>query len=318
MLISTQHLLVPPVVASPQPPSPSSQAFVLPPTAGGISVPPVPALPQLPSSLPPPPNVTKTHTTPIVVLPPPPQLTHTSSAASVPTTATSRDSPPPSITPASEPASSVTAAEVQQHLQAVAQDRSTPASDHLTPQAAAPGEPVQPSAGEYALPSRLPPIPTLFPPPPSAQTHATGAPLDQDVRMGSPPPGEGPGLPSNDQASLAARPNIVPTTMAPEEMIKQHFSNILPIPAGYKSVQAPTVYPGGYTIDVPLEASKLPLDVAIFNSARGSGGGGAPGASTTGGAIGGHEDKVRKYLQAVLIVGGASRVPGMTGALESR
>jgi actin-related protein 8 len=55
-------------------------------------------------------------------------------------------------------------------------------------------------------------------------------------------------------------------------------------------------------IDIPFEASKLPLDVAIFNSTR---------------AAGGH-DKIRKYLQAVLVIGGTALVPGMSHALESR
>lgn len=62
------------------------------------------------------------------------------------------------------------------------------------------------------------------------------------------------------------------------------------------------IYPGGYTIDVCFEASKLPLDVAIFNSARAAGG----------------DEKIRKYLQAVLIIGGTALVPGMPHALESR
>lgn len=64
----------------------------------------------------------------------------------------------------------------------------------------------------------------------------------------------------------------------------------------------PQVYPGGFTIDVAFEASKLPLDVAIFNSARAAGG----------------DDKIRKYLQAVLVIGGTALVPGMAHALESR
>ena len=55
-------------------------------------------------------------------------------------------------------------------------------------------------------------------------------------------------------------------------------------------------------IDIPFEASKLPLDVAIFNSTR---------------AAGGH-DKIRKYLQAVLVIGGTALIPGMAHALESR
>ena len=55
-------------------------------------------------------------------------------------------------------------------------------------------------------------------------------------------------------------------------------------------------------IDLQLEASKLPLDVAIFNSARAAGG----------------DDKIRKYLQAVLVVGGTALTPGVGHALESR
>jgi len=61
-------------------------------------------------------------------------------------------------------------------------------------------------------------------------------------------------------------------------------------------------YPGGFAIDVCFEASKLPLDVAIFNSVRAAGG----------------DDKIRKYLQAVLVVGGTARMAGMPHALESR
>jgi actin-related protein 8 len=61
-------------------------------------------------------------------------------------------------------------------------------------------------------------------------------------------------------------------------------------------------YPGGFAIDVCFEASKLPLDVAIFNSVRAAGG----------------DDKIRKYLQAVLVVGGTARMAGMAHALESR
>jgi actin-related protein 8 len=72
------------------------------------------------------------------------------------------------------------------------------------------------------------------------------------------------------------------------------------------STAAPTIdtdsYAGDYAIDVCFEASKLPLDVAIFNSARAAGG----------------DDKIRKYLQAVLVIGGTALVPGMAHALESR
>lgn len=76
---------------------------------------------------------------------------------------------------------------------------------------------------------------------------------------------------------------------------------------GANKVAPSPVPPGGYStgglgIDVTFEAGKLPLDVAIFNSAR---------------AVGG-DDKIRKYLQAVLVVGGSALVPGMAHALESR
>jgi actin-related protein 8 len=73
--------------------------------------------------------------------------------------------------------------------------------------------------------------------------------------------------------------------------------------AGAKTPTSTTaVYPGGFSIDVCFEASKLPLDVAIFNSARAAGG----------------DDKIRKYLQAVLVIGGTAHIPGMGHALESR
>jgi len=58
----------------------------------------------------------------------------------------------------------------------------------------------------------------------------------------------------------------------------------------------------GFAIDVNFEASKLPLDVAIFNSSRAAGG----------------DEKIRKYLQAVLVVGGTALIPGIAHALESR
>lgn len=61
-------------------------------------------------------------------------------------------------------------------------------------------------------------------------------------------------------------------------------------------------FPGGFAIDVCFEASKLPLDVAIFNSARAAGG----------------DERIRKYLQAVLVIGGTALIPGMGLALESR
>ncbi|KAJ7247608.1 hypothetical protein B0H12DRAFT_1124689 [Mycena haematopus] len=71
-----------------------------------------------------------------------------------------------------------------------------------------------------------------------------------------------------------------------------------------KGVKTPAVprHAGGFGIDVCFEASKLPLDVAIFNSARAAGG----------------DEKIRKYLQAVLVIGGSANIPGMAHGLESR
>lgn len=59
---------------------------------------------------------------------------------------------------------------------------------------------------------------------------------------------------------------------------------------------------GSINLDIAFEASKLPMDVAIFNSARAAGG----------------DEKIRKYLQAVLVVGGTALIPGISHALESR
>lgn len=72
--------------------------------------------------------------------------------------------------------------------------------------------------------------------------------------------------------------------------------------AQLRPVPPTSSYPGGLPIDVCFEAGKLPLDVAIFNSARACGG----------------DDKIRKFLQAVLVIGGGAHIPGMAHALESR
>ncbi|CAE6451755.1 unnamed protein product [Rhizoctonia solani] len=68
------------------------------------------------------------------------------------------------------------------------------------------------------------------------------------------------------------------------------------------SAHTPAPVPPPVEIDVRWEASKLPLDVAIFNSARAAGG----------------VDRIKKFLQVVVIVGGTSMIPGMVHALESR
>lgn len=88
-------------------------------------------------------------------------------------------------------------------------------------------------------------------------------------------------------------------TVSTAEQMQDQVTNEAPQQAAQAHV--PT-YPGGFAIDVCFEASKLPMDVAIFNSARAAGG----------------DEKIRKYLQAVLVVGGCALVPGMAHALESR
>ena len=48
-------------------------------------------------------------------------------------------------------------------------------------------------------------------------------------------------------------------------------------PSNFRQESPPLIFPprmreklpGGYSVDVPFEASKLPLDVAVFNSTRG-------------------------------------------------
>jgi actin-related protein 8 len=64
-------------------------------------------------------------------------------------------------------------------------------------------------------------------------------------------------------------------------------------------------FPGGLPIDVPFETSKLPLDVAVFNSAR--------GATENAPA-----SVVSKFLETVLLVGGGSLVRGLADMLQQR
>ena len=62
------------------------------------------------------------------------------------------------------------------------------------------------------------------------------------------------------------------------------------------------------SLDVRFEASKVPLDLAIFHSIQ---------ASTTGAGAGG-PDRLKKMLSCILVVGGTALTPGMLGALDSR
>ncbi|TRM65559.1 hypothetical protein BD626DRAFT_220580 [Schizophyllum amplum] len=65
--------------------------------------------------------------------------------------------------------------------------------------------------------------------------------------------------------------------------------------------EQPPTPPKPKEIDVYLEASKTPLDAAVYNSMRMMG-----------------EDRVIKYLNAILLVGGPANMPGLAHALEAR
>lgn len=112
-------------------------------------------------------------------------------------------------------------------------------------------------------------------PPPAVETtgRAGGVPADAPMEV------------IDVEGDVKPSPNPVPPQPQPSQ-------SSAPVSSNYN----------GLGIDVCFEASKLPLDVAIFNSARASGG----------------DDKIRKHLQAVLVIGGSALIPGMAHALESR
>jgi actin-related protein 8 len=107
----------------------------------------------------------------------------------------------------------------------------------------------------------------------------------------------------------AKNPDPNPVSEAPIEIINIADESKAPMQPQQPSLTPQTQsgppvanFPGGFPIDICFEASKLPMDVAIFNSARAAGG----------------DEKIRKYLQAVLVIGGTALIPGMAHALESR
>jgi actin-related protein 8 len=123
-------------------------------------------------------------------------------------------------------------------------------------------------------------------------SEGQAAPSNEEQRETMPVTASDVQMEQNDAEEASKAP--LPSVSTPS-----HTSGLKPM-IGNKA-PAPT-YPGGFAIDVCFEASKLPLDVAIFNSARAAGG----------------DEKIRKYLQAVLVVGGTALIPGMAHALESR
>jgi hypothetical protein len=101
-------------------------------------------------------------------------------------------------------------------------------------------------------------------------------------------------VPTIKQSSSTSPPEVPMDVDLPQD------SEIAPTVSGEESLPGSKAGPA-ITIDISFEASKLPLDVAIYNSARAAG-----------------EEKIKKYLQAVLVIGGSALIPGMTHALESR
>ena len=118
----------------------------------------------------------------------------------------------------------------------------------------------------------------------------TPAPAKSDVTSASDTPIEG------ETTSKAPTPPLPSSTIGADEAVPETAA---PSPG---TGEAAGTGPGGVHLDIAFEASKLPMDVAIFNSARAAGG----------------DEKIRKYLQAVLVVGGTALVPGISHALESR
>ena len=128
----------------------------------------------------------------------------------------------------------------------------------------------------------------------AAQTNdlptETPAPAKSDVTSASDTPLEG------EATSKAPTPPLPSSTVGTDEAVPETVT------ASPETGDATGTGSGGFNLDIAFEASKLPMDVAIFNSARAAGG----------------DEKIRKYLQAVLVVGGTALVPGISHALESR
>ncbi|KAI0306069.1 actin-like ATPase domain-containing protein [Multifurca ochricompacta] len=117
------------------------------------------------------------------------------------------------------------------------------------------------------------------------------APAKSDVTSASDTPYEG------EATSKAPTPPLPSSTAGADDGAPETTA-----PSPGTGEGAGTGSSGGFNLDIAFEASKLPMDVAIFNSARAAGG----------------DEKIRKYLQAVLVVGGTALVPGISHALESR
>ncbi|KAF8159517.1 actin-related protein [Crassisporium funariophilum] len=150
-------------------------------------------------------------------------------------------------------------------------------------------------------------MPVPQPSPPEPLTTPQNSLSVADTELENPPPMivESDMQPMDVDSTSASVPltDVVNEVIDVEDDSKAHLLQPqVSQPAQAQSASSTPSFPGGYAIDVCFEASKLPLDVAIFNSARAAGG----------------DEKIRKYLQAVLVIGGTSLIPGMAHALESR
>jgi actin-related protein 8 len=131
-----------------------------------------------------------------------------------------------------------------------------------------------------------------FPSPESSSSKADADPQDMDIDVKNPDP-SGTNPVSEPPIEIS---DVVDESKAPSQRQQPSLT-----PQTQSGPPVATL-PGGFSIDICFEASKLPMDVAIFNSARAAGG----------------DEKIRKYLQAVLVIGGTALIPGMAHALESR
>ena len=149
---------------------------------------------------------------------------------------------------------------------AQSENHDAPASGQQTPFATAAAEKAGDIPSEAPAPSK------------SVETSASDTPIEGEATSKAPTPP----LPSSTVGADEAAPETAATSPGTGEG------------AG--------TAPSAFNLDIAFEASKLPIDVAIFNSARAAGG----------------DEKIRKYLQAVLVVGGTALIPGISHALESR
>lgn len=98
-------------------------------------------------------------------------------------------------------------------------------------------------------------------------------------------------------------------------------SHILPHTVAQTDNGLHAPYGNGDTLEgrVRFEASKIPLDVAVFNSIRISESPfNVPLVTSAQLGVVAATDKIKKFLQVVLVVGGTALTPGIIQALESR